>query len=358
VSTPLDISAMSTLLRVLVAVTALMFLVMLAFLAAAARLRGANRRKAERWGRLETRWGDAIEAIADGRVRAEELHAAIQPSERMVFLDFLYKSVVREERPVRRQLCRSLALPYRRGLEERLRTGDAWQRARALRTLADLAGDDAAGIVAGALDDPSPHVALTAARAYAQIGAGTVHPLLDRIERYGEWDRRLLRSLLASFGGGAAPALRARLEDPAAPASVRAVCAEALAASGQTIGSDAAVAVLTGETDIDLVAATLRLLRAPASPVVREAVRALCVSENAVVRGQAVACLARIGEDGDLLFVERALSDESPWVTLSAARGLAARRGQLAAVPVAAVGAVPAGPPKSGPSYARPRLEV
>jgi hypothetical protein len=42
VSMPLDISAMSTLLRVLVAVTALMFLVMLAFLAAAARLRRAN----------------------------------------------------------------------------------------------------------------------------------------------------------------------------------------------------------------------------------------------------------------------------------------------------------------------------
>jgi hypothetical protein len=52
----------------------------------------------------------------------------------MVFLDFLYKSAVREERPVRRQLCRSLALPYRRALEERLRTGDAWQRARAIRT--------------------------------------------------------------------------------------------------------------------------------------------------------------------------------------------------------------------------------
>ncbi|HSJ06508.1 MAG TPA: HEAT repeat domain-containing protein, partial [Longimicrobiales bacterium] len=224
-SIPLDISAMSTLLRVLVAVTTLMFLVMLVFLVAAARLRRANSRKAERWDRLETTWGEAIEAIADGRLRAEELHAGIQPSERMVFLDFLYKSAVREARPVRRQLCRSLALPYRRALEERVRTGDAWQRARAIRTLADLAGEDAAAAVTGALDDPSPHVALTAARAYAQIGVGTVHPLLDRIERYREWDRRLLRSLLASFGDGAAPALRARLEDPGEPAGVRAVCA-------------------------------------------------------------------------------------------------------------------------------------
>jgi hypothetical protein len=356
---PLDISAMSTLLRVLVAVTALMFLVMLAFLAAAARLRRANLRKAERWDHLEADWGEAIETIADGRIRAEELHAAIQPSERMVFLDFLYKSAVREERPVRRQLCRSLALPYRRALEERLRTGDAWQRARAIRTLAELAGEDAAGTVIGALDDPSPHVALTAARAYAQIGAGTVHPLLDRIERYGDWDRRLLRSLLASFGGGAAPALRARLEDPVTPSGVRAVCAEALAAMGQTIGRDTAVALLAGETDIDLLAATLRLLRPPASVAERQAVRALCASENVVVRGQAVACLARIGEDEDLLAVEQALADESPWVTLSATRGLEARRGPLAAVPVAAVQAVPpAGPPKFGPSPARPPVEA
>lgn len=305
--------------------TLAMFVVAVGFLVAAGRLRRANNRKAQSWARLERQLGTTVDCIAHGTAEAQALHSRILPADRVVLLDYLYKAMMQETRSARRELYADLARPYLRLLEQRVRTGDPWQRARAIRTLAELGGRERGEVIVAALDDPAPHVSMTAARSYAQLGLGTVEPLLDRIDRYQNWDRRLLRSVLVSFGPAAAPALHDRLTDRATAPSIRAVYADALSELDYRAAGDTAAAVLREERDVDLVAASLRLLRAPATPDQVEIVRALCDSADDVVRGQAVACLARIGNAADLDLVERALADLSPWVVRSASRGLAER---------------------------------
>jgi hypothetical protein len=320
-------SGISPALAVVVFFTLAMFVVAVGFLVAAGRLRRANRRKAELWGALEAEFGELVDRIAGGAAPASSLHSRVGRGERIVLLDYLYKSAVQETRPERRSLYASLAQPYLPLLSERARTGDTWQRARAIRTLAELAGRASSPVVLEALDDPAPHVATTAARVYAQLELGPVDALLDRMDRYSNWDRRLLRSVLVSFGLPAAPALRERFADESLAPQLRAVCADALAELDYRAAGETALHVLRRERDVDLVAATLRLLRPPATEPQREMVRRLCEVEDDVVRGQAVACLARIGAPSDLALVEVAAGDLSPWVARSARRGLAERAG-------------------------------
>lgn len=305
-------------LAIVVLLTLASFAVALTFLVAAGRLRRANSRKAVMWARLEAHLGSTIESIAQGQADAVALHSRIRPADRVVLLDFLYKAVMAERRPSRKDLYRELARPYLPLLEEKAKWGDTWQRARAIRTLAELAEYEARDHIVAALDDPAPHVAMTAARVYAQLALGPVDPLLARIDRYRNWDRRLLRSVLVSFGPMAGHALHGRLADRQATPHVRAVCADALAALEYERAGETAATVLAEETDVDLLAATLRLLRAPGTPAQRAVVRRLCADENEIVRGQAIACLGRIGEAQDLELMERVAGDASPWVSRSA----------------------------------------
>lgn len=321
-----DFTRLSPALLAVVIATAVMFAVAVAFLFAAARLRRANRRKAEMWSRLENRLDTVIGSVVHGSAPASTLHERIRPEERVVLLDYLYKLMTREARPARRALLQDLARPYLAELEKRAREGDVWQRARAIRTLAELAGKDARGAIMAGLDASEPHVAMTAARAYAQVGLGPVDPLLARLDRYHTWDRRLLKAVLASFGPAAAPALAQTLRDTTLPPHSRAVCADALAELDYGAAGDIATRVLEQEDDIDLVAASLRLLGTSPSTAQRRVVRQLCADADEVVRGQAVSCLARIGDDADLVgYVKPALSDPSPWVARAAAHGLTLR---------------------------------
>ncbi|HEX6309295.1 MAG TPA: HEAT repeat domain-containing protein [Longimicrobiales bacterium] len=328
-------------LAAVIIATAVMFAVAVGFLVAAARLRRANMRKAKVWSRLENRLSAIIGSILHGSAEPDVLHSRIRPSEHMVLLDYLYKLMTHESRESRRELYRQLARPYLSELEKRARTGDPWQRARAIRTLAELAGRDAGPAIVAGLDAPEPHVAMTAARAYAQVGLGPVDALLERIERYHHWDRRLLRSVLVSFGPDAAPALARLYADLTLEPYSRAVCADALAELDYRDAGDVAALTLWEQEDVDLVAASLRLLRAPASALQLDVVRELCTVDDEVVRGQAMACLARIGDEADLVStVEPALRDPSPWVARSAAQGLAERNATVG-MPSAAPG-VPA----------------
>ena len=317
--------ASPALLAVVVA-TAVMFAVAVAFLAAAARLRRANMRKAALWAKLETKMDAVIASIVHGSGDAATLHSRIKPSEHVVLLDYLYKVLVSETRPARRRLYQELAQPYLAVLEKRARTGDVWQRARAIRTLSELAGLGARDAIVAGLDAAEPHVAMTAARAYAQVGVGPVAPLLARLERYHNWDRRLLRSVLVSFGPSAAPALAETFADLTRPPYSRAVCADALAELDYGQAAGVAARVLLEENDTNLLAASLRLLGSGSTPEQRDVVRNLCRIQDEIVRGQAVACLARIGDDADLAdIVEPAVHDSSPWVARAAAHGLKLR---------------------------------
>ncbi|NJD11125.1 MAG: hypothetical protein FIB01_12075 [Gemmatimonadetes bacterium] len=253
------------------------------------------------------------------------MHAQVPAIERLVFVDFLYKQVVNDPRAVWQQLCRRMATPYLYLMTARVREGDVWQRARAVRTLAELAGPEHTGAIVDALDDPAEHVAQTAARAYARLGLGPIEALLQRLDRYQPWDRRLLRQTLASVGPDGAPALLRTLQDVTAPTHIRVICADALTTLNSESSNGAALQILREETDLELRAAGLRLLRGEVTEEQREAVRALQQSPDPVLQGQAVACLARIGDERDMIHLEAALDHTSPWVRFNAARGLKQR---------------------------------
>jgi HEAT repeat protein len=331
VSYLLDLARSSVPMTILVASTTAMFALAIGFLVAASTLRRANNRKAAHWGRLEANWGVTVEYIARGLAGVDTLHQSVQRDQQLVLLDFLYKSAITEIRSERKPVYSMLAKPYLPQLEKRVGKGDVWQRARAIRTIAELGGTDQSGVIIKALDDPAPHVAMTAARAYARLKLGPIEPLLERIESFQVWDRRLLQMTLVSLGVGAAPALHARFADAKQPVRTRAVCADTLARLDYPETNATAIAVLGAESDVDLRASALRLIRRPASEAHRLIVRSLCVNEDPVVRAQAIACLARIGDHDDIEMLEGALADLSPWVVLNATKGLKVRREDLVA---------------------------
>lgn len=299
-----------------------MLAVAIAFVVAAALLRRSNNRKRMHWGQMETDWAAALDEIESGLLDPAVLQASLAAGDRLVFLDFLYKCAMVGPVPERLALIGRLSEPYIEELEARAVRGDVWQRARAVRTLARLRGAEACPAIEAALDDPAPHVALTAARAYARLQLGGVEPLLARVDRYRDWDVRLLRLTLASFGPGAAPALHARFADAAVPEWVRAVCAAALVELRYTGANETAIRVLRSRAEVDLKAAALRLLAGPLTPEQRALVRELCGAADPIIRAQAVTCLARLGEAADVAELERALGDLSPWVVLNATRAL------------------------------------
>ena len=312
-------------MTVLVISTVVMFATVLVFLLTAWWLRRSNDRKAAKWLALETRWQALLQAIEEGTLAEAELHEQVAAGERLVFVDFLYKQLLNDGRAEWRELCRRVAGPYVDDVAARVRSGDVWQRARAVRTLAELGEPGQCGAIVEALDDPAAHVAQTAARAYARLGLGRIDALLERLDRYQPWDRRLLRQTLAAAGPDGAPALLRSLQDHDVPVSIRVICADALAALEYDGANEAALQVLLSATDIELRAAALRLFRGEVTEAQRSAVRSLRESSEAVLQGQAVACLARIGDVADLVELESALDHASPWVRFNAAKGLKQR---------------------------------
>lgn len=327
----LDLARSSLPMTILVASTAAMFTLAFGFLVAASTLRRANNRKAQHWGRLEANWGVAVEYIARGLAGVDTLHFTVARDQQLTLLDFLYKSAINDTRPERKPVYATLAQPYLSQLEKRVHNGDVWQRARAIRTIAELGGADQSSVIIKALDDPAPHVAMTAARAYARLKLGSIQPLLERIESFQVWDRRLLQMTLTSLGPSEAPALHACFADASQPTRTRAVCADTLARLDYPETNTTAIAVLEVEADVDLRASALRLIRRPVSEAHRQIVRTLCVTDDSVVRAQAIACLARIGDQSDIEMLEGALADLSPWVVLNATKGLKIRRNGSAA---------------------------
>lgn len=318
----LELARSSIALAILLGFTLLMLAVAIAFVVAASLLRRSNNRKRMHWGEMERDWAVALDEIESGLLESEVLHASLSARDRLVFLDYLYKCATVGPVPERLALIGRLSEPYIAELEARAIQGDVWQRARAIRTLAKLRGEAARPAIEAALDDPAPHVALTAARAYARLRLGGVGALLERVDRYRDWDARLLRLTLAAFGPGAAPALHARFADAGAPEWVRAACAAALVELRYTGANETALAVLTSAAEVDLKAAALRVLAQPLTDAQRALVRELCSAADPIIRAQAVTCLSRLGDAADVAELERALGDLSPWVVLNATRAL------------------------------------
>ena len=301
---------------------AVFFLFAILFAIYAILLRIANIRKASRWGALEAAWEEEILEVLSGAHEPAVLWQRVNKRDALYFVEFLLR-YARRLRGHERMILTELARPFLKQVADRVKGGDPERRAMAVQMLSALGLDDYIRELMAALDDPSPLVAMVAARAlareeypeYAEI-------VLEKLHRFENWSQNYLASMLAAVGPGVTPALRETFSDLDKPPRVRAVAAEALQELSDFAAADFAALVLETETDRDLIAASLRLLGRVGRPEHLASIRALCTSSDFVIRAHAVSALGRIGEEEDIQPLRQAFEDPSQWVAIHTAWGL------------------------------------
>lgn len=285
-------------------------------------LRGNNDRKAARWQALEERWLDtALEVVADV-APPTKLWALVPDRDRLRFINFLLRFARRLVGPERR-VVDDLAAPYLDLLLPQLSLRQAERRARAVQTLSTLGQRRYAKQLEGALDDPSPLVAMVAARALARRESPDFAvPILRRMHRFANWRASFLSSMLAAIGPAVAPALRRAYGDETFDPRVRAVAADALRELNDYESADMAARILESASDRDLVANSLGILAHMGRKEHVEAIRRHLKAPEPIVRARAVAALGHVGDRTDHPTLTAALEDPSPWVALRAAEAL------------------------------------
>jgi HEAT repeat protein len=281
----------------------------------------SDRRDARR-AVLSERWQRALlDAVAEPE-KASTLHGLVAANRRLHFVGFVLE-FARRMRGDEAVFLRTLVRPYLHLVAERFQSERMEVRARAVQTLGSLGLPDHEDLVIAALDDPSPLVAMVAARALAKEEEPRyAEPLLAKVHRFGDWNRPYLASMLAAMGPQVAPGLRRALADGHSKPWTRAVMAEALRLQGDFEAGDVAAEVLKTAEERDLVVAVLRLLADVGRPAHLPSLRALVTSHDGVVRAQALRALGRLGGEGDLPALVNALDDEFTWAALYAARGV------------------------------------
>ncbi|MHB1193786.1 MAG: hypothetical protein ACYC6F_12155 [Longimicrobiales bacterium] len=285
-------------------------------------LRVRHELRERRWCQLTARWETPLlDALLDPAT-APAVHAAVEPSERLRFVRFVleYSRRVKGEE---RAFLRELVLPYLDPIAERAWSPRVEVRTRAIQTLGALGLPRYAGEVLTALDDPSPLVAMVAARSLCSEEHPEYAPaVLRRLARFDAWSRSFMASMLASVGPEASGALRDTLGDEAQAPLARAVAADALRMLKDFGSGDLAARIVEVEDDQELVAGALRLLTMVGRPEHAVLIRLRCASPNSAIRASAFSALGTLGLEDDQHRLLGAMSDPSPWVAIQAARGL------------------------------------
>jgi len=313
----------SALLVLALSIAALLVLAV-AFALYALVLRVRNERRERRWQRLEAAWEEPLLAALADPQRIPQVREVVEEDYRLHFVRFVL-AYARRVRGEERATLRELVAPYLDPIAERVWSKHQEIRTRAVQTLGTLGLPHYAGEVVTALDDPSPLVAMVAARALSSDEYPEyAEAVLRRLRRFDTWSRSFLASMLAGIGNSGAPAIRATLTDRNEPAWVRAVAAQALGTLKDFEAGDPAAAVVETEEDPELLSAALRLLALAGSPEHAPVVRARCASPDPTVRSAALRALGTLGDEEDANRLLGAMADPSPWVAIHAARGLLA----------------------------------
>lgn len=300
-------------------------------------LRYRNRRRAERWSRLEAAWERLLLDVLAGDEEPEALRRRVDDGDRSFFVDFLLRYAERV-RGAELERIRALARPYLGTVAEQLDADEPMRRALAVRTLATLGSRDHTEAIVRALDDPSPVVTMAAAHALAEEGGPSyAAEILDRLDRYELWSAPFVTQLLVSMGDAAVPDVERVYADPDAPPEARAVCADALSRIGPAASADLAAEVLakldlesaartadetTFGDERELLIASLKLLARLGRPEHVPLVRRLARAPDPIVRAMAVTALGELGGAEDRSLLTSALRDPARWVALHAARAL------------------------------------
>jgi HEAT repeat protein len=283
---------------------------------------------ADRWDGIEAIWKPKLlGALTDEADAPVDLNA-LEYRDRPFVTDLLVRFLRRLLGPERDRL-RALAPPLLPPLRRAARSWSAPARAKAMDAIGLLSPVEDEVLLRKALDDPSPLVAMVAARALTRSGrSGHAEVLLAHLHRFEGWRASYLAAMLAAIGAEMVKPLLALYGDHSAPASSRTVAADALTRLNAVAAADIAVAALK-ETSPELRAASLRLLRRLGRGEHLDAVRtALDASEDAV-RLAAVRAVVALGGDREIPSLVWALSDQSTWVAQEAAKGLAAGAGRV-----------------------------
>lgn len=317
---------------------AALFVVTLAFSAYAIALRLHHKARDRIRARFADRWRDRMLLAVADEDEAVALRESIREDERLYFVGFAVQ-YARRVRGEGREGLRGMVRPYLDQVATRADSPSVEVRARAIQTLGTLGLPEHSARVMSALDDPSPLVAMVAARALAQEESSEyAAAVLSRLARFQGWNRRFLAAMLAAMGARVAATLRDAFADPRGEPRARAVLAEALQIQGDPLAGDVAVEVLGSTTDQDLLASSLRLLHEIGRPEHAAAVRSLCASPDDVVRAQALRTLGSVGSEIDVPSLLEAMEDASPWAALNAARGVLEAGGARVLSEIAASG--------------------
>ncbi len=309
-------------LQVVTIITFILLLCAVGFTLTAAWLRAANVRDQRRWARLESLWEPVILGVLTGELSDTELRARVARRDHSRFAAFLLR-YARQLKGTERETVLRLAAPYLDEISHDLRRRSPELRARALQTLGELSVAEYSREFLGALEDPSPLVAMTAAQALARhYDPAYADRLLKVLDRFQHWSVGYLAAMLAHMGPESAPVLRTALADTSRPLAIRAVIARTLAALKDVGSAELACEVLKSEPHVDLVVPVLGLIEKVGSRDHLSVVRDLLHSPEHAVRASAVSTLARIGTPEDTEHIRSALEDESNWVVLHAVRGL------------------------------------
>ena len=331
-----------TALVVLSVIIVALFAVTMAFSTYTIVLRIRNERRDRLWRDLTERWeAPVLDAIMDPEA-VPSVWPQVPDRYRLHFVQFVLEYTRRVRGEERRTLAR-LAEPYLDGIAERVDDRRAEIRTRAVQTLGTLGLPKYADQVIAGLDDPSPLVSMVAARSLARRDHPEFAPVvMKHLARFDGWNPRFLASMLAAMGPEASQTFRQSLADPATPAWLRAVEAEALRMQLDPASGDIAVEALGNATNRELVASLLRLIAAVGRPEHVSLIRGICTDEDPVIRAHALHALGELGTDADLPLLLDAMSDPSPWVALHAARGVREAGGSKVLVELARSDGVPA----------------
>lgn len=281
----------------------------------------AEGRRADRWRRWEPLLLDALVGERD----PSSLGLLVREEERGDYFQLLIAYALRLRGQSRAVLAAAASSHLDAALHW-LRHRRSDRRALAVHLFGLLGSESDRRRLLPLLDDPSPEVAMLAARALARSGdLAVVRPLIRALDRFETWGSPAVASMLTLFGIRGGPALERGLADPGLGDLARSACAEALRRLGYVPAADTAADLLLAEPPAprEVRAATLRLLRDVGGPGHAEVARALCEHADEVIRLHAVSALAALSiQPEDAARIERALADPSPWVALRAARGL------------------------------------
>ena len=298
----------------------LVFVVLFGILTIALRIK--NIQKAKRWEYLESVWEPLLVRVISGDETEERVHQQVARGDRLRFIDFLMR-FTHHFRGEELEIIQNLAKPYLPLVENQLTAKSSEIRARAIKSLSTLGFLEYKTDIIEALDDPSPLVAMIAARSLMrEEEPDLAFHVIERLPRFMHWSVNYLSSMLADVGAAIAPALRKIYTDTSYPPRTRSVCAEALAKLHDFTSADVAVSVLQEEKNRDLSAASLRLIAVAGLPKHLPVVLELIQSNDFVVRAQAYRALGNIGDRTEIPLLESGIDDAEPWVAIQAAESL------------------------------------